>query len=641
MKKLVFLFLLLIQPLAWASVPGYDIERAYLHDGQNQTSIDAISQAEFAPFRGDLRLGLQQGATWIRFRIQHNDPSGTRAVADAGNPFILRVGPYMLDQIDLYENYGGSWHIRRAGDRQPRSMGKCPDDLHCFSLYTDGQVPSTVYLKVQTQGMRLIESELTLQDTLALAVAPRVARTSAAVALSSGLLLLGLLLFVTQRSRLLHFYCWYQASVVLLIYASTGMLAARFSAISPPTIETFGSLIQVARVFAIVLLGWAAIAAYQPPRTYRILIYFLLWWCATNALLIAVGYAHLGLTLNYLVLGLNPLVQLYGAMHTSGNTRTLRRIIYAAYGCYLAALTLGSLVAFDLLYFNPISGALQNLADWRLNGVVVGIFILLYVNSEQASKKLLALREVQALRIEALQAKAQREILNERNTLIDVLTHELKTPLGTMRFALASLKRDVGANPDSLQRIKNIDASVNRMDTIIEHVASSIKLEENTPVIEFVNIPAARLIGQIIQDRPGFERFKLHIDEGATFHTDRRLILQILENLISNAEKYSAPGDILVFVRSSAPITPSPKSTEYGVLAPALLHLEICNRVAPENAPDAERLFERYYRHPNVVGLPGIGIGLSLVRVAADLIGATVHYRFENGWAIFELHIPS
>ena len=641
MKKLVFLFLLLIQPLAWASVPGYDIERAYLHDGQNQTSIDAISQAEFAPFRGDLRLGLQQGATWIRFRIQHNDPSGKRAVADAGNPFILRVGPYMLDQIDLYENYGGSWHIRRAGDRQPRSMGKCPDDLHCFSLYTDGQVPSTVYLKVQTQGMRLIESELTLQDTLALAVAPRVARTSAALALSSGLLLLGLLLFVTQRSRLLHFYCWYQASVVLLIYASTGMLAARFSAISPPTIETFGSLIQVARVFAMVLLGWAAIAAYQPPRTYRILIYFLLWWCATNALLIAVGYAHLGLTLNYLVLGLNPLVQLYGAMHTSGNTRTLRRIIYAAYGCYLAALTLGSLVAFDLLYFNPISGALQNLADWRLNGVVVGIFILLYVNSEQAGKKLLALREVQALRIEALQAKAQREILNERNTLIDVLTHELKTPLGTMRFALASLKRDVGANPDSLQRIKNIDASVNRMDTIIEHVASSIKLEENTPVIEFVNIPAARLIGEIIQDRPGFERFKLHIDEGATFHTDRRLILQILENLISNAEKYSAPGDILVFVRSSAPITPSPKSTENGVLAPALLHLEICNRVAPENAPDAERLFERYYRHPNLVGLPGIGIGLSLVRVAADLIGATVHYRFQNGWAIFELHIPS
>ena len=88
MKKFFFLLfqlLLLLQPLAWASVPGYDIERAYLHDGQNQTSIDAISQAPFAPFAGDLRLGLLQGATWIRFRINHNDPSGKRAAADAGN----------------------------------------------------------------------------------------------------------------------------------------------------------------------------------------------------------------------------------------------------------------------------------------------------------------------------------------------------------------------------------------------------------------------------------------------------------------------------------------------------------------------------------------------------------------------------
>lgn len=641
MKKIVLLLLLLLQSLAWASVPGYDIERTYLHDGQNQTSIDAISQARFAPFEGDLRLGLQQGATWIRFRIHHNDPSGKRAVANAGNPFILRVGPYSLDQIDLYENYGGRWHVSRGGDRQPKNRDKCPDDLHCFALHTYGQEPSTVYLKVQTQGIRLIETELTLEDTLALVVAPRVARTSTALALSSGLLLLGLLFLITQRTRLLLFYCGYQASVVLLIYASTGMLAQRFSAIPPQTLETFGNVIQVARVFAVVLLGWAAIAHYQPPRAYRRLFYFLVVWCITNALLISAGYTHLGLAFNYLVLGLNPLVQLYGAMHTSGNTTTLRRTIYAAYGCYLAALTVGSLVAFDLLYFNPLAGALQNLTDWRLNGVAVGIFILLYVNSEQASKKLLGLREVQVLRIEALQAKAQREILNERNTLVDVLTHELKTPLGTMRFALAALKRDLGANPDSLQRIKHIDASVNRMDTIIEHVASSIKLEENTPALQLEHIPAAPLMAEIIQDRPGFERFKLHIDEGATFHTDRRLILQILENLISNAEKYSAPGDILVFVRASAPIAAPPNSAKNGALAPVLLHLEICNRVTPENAPDAERLFERYYRHPNVVGLPGIGIGLNLVQLAADIIGAKVHYRLEDGWAIFELHIPS
>ena len=101
MKKFFFLLLLLLQSLAWASLSGYEIERSYFHDAKNQIAIDDITQAPFAPFAGDLRLGFQQGVTWIRFRIHLNDPSGKHAVATAGNPLILRVGLYTLDQIDL------------------------------------------------------------------------------------------------------------------------------------------------------------------------------------------------------------------------------------------------------------------------------------------------------------------------------------------------------------------------------------------------------------------------------------------------------------------------------------------------------------------------------------------------------------
>lgn len=641
MEKFVFLLSLLLHSLSWASVPGYDIERAYLHDGQNQTSIDAIAQARFAPFAGDLRLGLQQGATWIRFRISHNDPTGNRAVADAGNPFILRVGPHTLDEIDLYEFVNGSWHISRAGDRQPRGAERCPDNLHCFSLRTYGQETSTVYVKVQTQGMRLIETELTLEDTLSMSVAPRVARVSTALALSTGLLLLGLIFFAMQRTRLLHFYCWYQASVVMLIYSSSGNLAQRFTGLSPELLDAFCNLLHIARVTAVVLLGWAVVANYQPSRAYRFLVGLLILWCAANSILVVSGLTHLGLSLSYLVLAINPLVQIYGARHMAASARTLKKIIYTAYAGYLLALGFGTLAVFDLAPPQSLGNALQALSDWRLNGMVVGVFMMAFVNNEQASKKLLALREIQDLRIEALQARAQREILKERNTLIDVLTHELKTPLGTMRFALASLKRDLASNPDSLQRIKHLDVSVSRMNTIIEHVASSIKLEENSPPLHLEKIPAAALISEILQDRPGSERFRIQVEPGATFQTDRHLLLQILENLISNAEKYSAPGDILVFVRSSASSAAQPRDAETGPPAPPTLDLEIRNPVAPENIPDAARLFERYYRHPNMVGLPGIGIGLNLVQIAADNLGATVHYRLESGWAIFEVRIPS
>jgi len=626
--------------LSGASVPGYKIERSYFHDGQNQASVDAVSQAEFMPFSGDLRLGLKQGATWIRFNIRHDDPTGNRAVADEGNPFILRVGPYTLDEIDLYEKVDELWQVRRTGDRHPRSVTRCPDDVHCFALRTYGQATSTIYLKVQTQGMRLIETELTLEDMLALSVAPRVARTSTALALATGLLLLGALFFVVQRSRLLFFYCLYQSTVVLLIYANSGMLAQRFLGLSPTTLDAVGNLIQVGRVATMMMLGWAAISPYQTTLAYRTLLQALLLGCAANALLIGFGFTHLGLGFNYFLLAVNPAVQIYGA-RTSTATATLKNIIYAAYACYVAALVLGSLVAFDVTHISVLNGVFQNLSDWRLNGVVVGVFILAFVNGEQASKKLLALQEVQALRIESLQAKAQREILQERNTLIDVLTHELKTPLGTMRFALASLRRDMTATPDSLQRIKHIDASVNRMNALIEHVASSIKQEDRNPTLCLEHIPVVPLISELLQDRAEVKRFQCHIDEGAVFHTDRHLLTQILENLLSNAEKYASSGDILLFVRSSENLVPASQDKQGVRPASPMLHLEICNRVSPENAPDASRLFERYYRHPNVLGLPGIGIGLNLVQVAAENIGAKVHYRYENGWAIFEVQVPS
>lgn len=476
MRKLVLLLIFLFQSVAWASVPGYVIERGYFHDETHQTSLDSLDQASFAPFTGDLYLGLRQGATWIRLQIHPTDLSGKRAVADVDNPFILRVGPHKLDHIDLYENVNGRWRLSSAGDRQPRSASKCPDDVYCFSLQNYGLEPTTLYLKVETKGIRVIETELTVEDRLVMSVAPHVARTSTALALSTGLLLVGLLFLLLQRTCLLLFYCCYQASVLLLIYADSGKLAQKLNAFAPELLDVFGSQLQVVRVTALVILGWAVIAHSRPPKPYLLLLRLQLFTCGAAAFMVTIGSAHSGLALNYLVLATNPLVQLYGAVRSTNLNPHLKTIIYIAYAYYLLIAVLSCAVDFDVLHGSFLTDLLQSLFDWRLNGAALGIFIVAIITSEQASKRILALQEVQALRIEALLANTQREILKERNTLIDVLTHEQKTPLGTMRFALASLARDHSPNPDSSQRVKHIAASVNRMNTIIDHVAGSIEL---------------------------------------------------------------------------------------------------------------------------------------------------------------------
>jgi signal transduction histidine kinase len=269
----------------------------------------------------------------------------------------------------------------------------------------------------------------------------------------------------------------------------------------------------------------------------------------------------------------------------------------------------------------------------------LGLFIVAVITSEQANNKILAMQEVQALRIAALEAQTQREILKERNNLIDVLTHELKTPLGTMRFALDSLARDHGVNTDSAQRVKHIGASVKRMTTIIDHVAGSIELTENSSPLQWEKIAAAPLILEALRNTLSVERFQLRCDEDAMFYADRHLLGRILENLFSNAEKYSAPGDIFITIRSGDRL--NTEGIEKVSFDSSMLTLKVSNRVDSENTPDAERLFERYYRHPNVVGMPGMGIGLNIVQNAATKLGATVHYRLEDGWAVFEVRFPS
>jgi signal transduction histidine kinase len=247
------------------------------------------------------------------------------------------------------------------------------------------------------------------------------------------------------------------------------------------------------------------------------------------------------------------------------------------------------------------------------------------VATEKSNRKIQKLQELQGLQIEAAQSKAHQEKLRERRELIDMLTHELKTPLGTIKFALASLKRAARSEGESLERMQHIDASVNRMDAMIEHVALSNKIERHDAQDSAETISAQELMNVVMQEYRDEDRFDLSIQQGAFFHADPHFLALIVENLVSNAVKYAADGKIRIVITHET-------------------HSETCfrisNRVADGSLPDETRLFERYYRHPNFQNHPGMGIGLSLVHSAAEKMGATVRYQIADREVMFEVRMP-
>jgi signal transduction histidine kinase len=646
MIRLIFsiLFLCFLAP-AQAAGPEISVERAFLLDPDARFNIETAAAAAFTPFDNDLSKGFRNNAVWLRLHItQPAKVADQPARTEVDNArLILRVGPYFLDKIELFEMQDGKWTHQLAGDLYPDRSGKCLDDLHCFFLHGSADKPLTVYLRIENQGIMVVQTEVLAQASLMGAVTQHMIKISISLTFAVGLFILSLILYLNKRSYLLRVYCCFQASIILFLCTTSGVDAQLFPDVAPDVLNILSHIFYITRVFLTVLICWAIIGPYQLPKAYQSLTSALLVLCLINGLLVLSGHVHLALKLNLFVFFINPFVQLYGAIQAKGISKKIRPLILGGCLIYIVMVTFGFYIALGFQAPFSDSSALHKIADWRLNGFWFGMVLFWIIVTEQSTREQFKANELVTLRMKAAQAKANEEKLSDRHTLIDILTHELKNPLGTIKFALASLKRNVNGDEDASRRFKHIDLCVNRMNSLIEHVARSSKIDRFQSFNDKEEIFAEDLIYELIDEYPEAHRFDVKIQEQLSFQTNREMLTVIFENLISNAYKYAHKGAKIEISLASALSFESRNSAlrEEFKQNSKDSFFEICNVVGIHAAPDAARLFERYYRHPKAQELSGLGIGLSLVQAAAQKIGASVHYLQEEGLVIFTVRIPN
>ncbi len=636
MTRLIFFLLFFIIHLPAHSateVPG--VEFSYFYDAHATRDIASISDAPFQPFEKSFSLGWQPGAVWLRLKIQA-DASGPK-------PLLIRIGPYFLDTIEFYEQAAGQWQQQRVGARYAAQSKICSDDFHCFELYSAGNETKTVYFKIQNRGLMMVKAELLPYEALAQATALRVMQIAVSLTLSACLLLLGIAAVLKYRSLALQVFCLSQASVFFFLCGAMGFFPALMPAVEPETLLFIGYGLFLARVFFVILLGWTLIQPYQTPASYHFLVFCLLCFCLIGVGLVAAGEIGLALKINTIVFSINPLVQLFGVAKARLMPTVLRSILLLSYTVYAAMAIFGALSALGFLRAYLGMGAVIHFADWRLNGSGVGFvffLILLFVQSLREKEKA---KEIIALRIEAAQAKSHEEKLMDRHTLIDLLTHELKNPLGTIKFAMASLRRALTSDDDSLRRVKHIDVCLNRMDDLIEHVARSSKIDRFEEFNQWEKISAAELLNELVDEYADTHRFDINVDPAAMFRSNLEMLKVVLENLISNAYKYAHTGSkIKIHIRQD-PVQAGQSGTHADTAGKSggTVCFEISNVVGIYAFPDPARMFDRYYRHPNAEGLSGMGIGLSLVKSAAQKIGASVQHQIDTHFVVFTVRIPN
>ena len=221
--------------------------------------------------------------------------------------------------------------------------------------------------------------------------------------------------------------------MILSIALTTGLLAQWLPFLSAETFNDLGNLVQVMRVAWMVLLGWVAMKPYRPAPAYHIAIGVMMAVCGVNLLGVLTTQAVWALNVNAVVLWLNALVLIWAVFSAQQIASPLRKILLICFLLFFCFISLGLYASLGLVWWRDRTGLFQSIADWRLNGVPIGIAVFWIVATEQSARKLQKLQELQNLQMEAAQSKAHQEKLRERRELIDMLTHELKTPLGTIK----------------------------------------------------------------------------------------------------------------------------------------------------------------------------------------------------------------
>ncbi|MCU0424340.1 MAG: hybrid sensor histidine kinase/response regulator [Candidatus Kapabacteria bacterium] len=148
---------------------------------------------------------------------------------------------------------------------------------------------------------------------------------------------------------------------------------------------------------------------------------------------------------------------------------------------------------------------------------------------------------------------------NEKNTFIEIAAHDLKSPLSTIKGLAEFLRRDSELPVESMKvMLWNIVRSSERMFSIIRNLLDVSVIEEGNFRFDTTPVDVEAMLLDLIDIHSHYSadikniRFALNVQENfsAKMKGNSDSLLQVFDNLISNALKYSPPGTTVTLTLS-------------------------------------------------------------------------------------------
>jgi two-component system sensor histidine kinase KdpD len=221
------------------------------------------------------------------------------------------------------------------------------------------------------------------------------------------------------------------------------------------------------------------------------------------------------------------------------------------------------------------------------------------------------------LRREATEVEIARRADALKSALLDAVSHDLRTPLASIRAAAGSLADpDVAFDARSARASASaIDAEADRLDRLVREVLDLSRIEAGSLRPELEPLVLADVVGPIVErlrpilgDRPISVAIPDDLDPVLA---DEVLLDGLVSNLVENVARHTAaPAPLEISARGEA----------------GRVRLTIDDGGPGVAVADRERLFEKFLRLPAATegSRRGLGVGLAIVRGMTEAMGGTV-----------------
>ncbi len=231
------------------------------------------------------------------------------------------------------------------------------------------------------------------------------------------------------------------------------------------------------------------------------------------------------------------------------------------------------------------------------------------------------------------QLEQEKQLRELKDRFVSLTSHEFRTPLATIlsSASLLEMAADRMTPEKRMAHYRKIQSTVRNMNLLLEDVLTLSKAEADK--LEFDPAPLdleafcrdiTEEIGQTVYRSHHFEFSSTGICSPAVM--DEKLLRQIMNNLLTNAAKYSPQASTIAFSLDCDGTNAVFTIKDQGIGIPAR---------------DQERMFETFHRASNVGTIQGTGLGLAITKKAIERHNGTISFKSVlNEGTVFTITLP-